>query len=184
MPETFVNRSPYTVQQIRFSNNEGASVIEAAPYPPSSEFKLGSDDLGRDILSFIVYGTRLTILLSVLMAIAQFLIAIPMALYGGFGNRVAKASILQFNVMFSAIPALLLSIILLKLDFFTGLDKWHSIFAFVLVLTAVGWPKLGNLILERVEVINQKAFIQGEVAIGKRRRKPCSPVRRQPPSGR
>lgn len=170
-PEMFINKSPYTIQHMRFLHENGKLLVERAPFPPAKDFFLGSDDLGRDILSYIIYGTRLTIFLGVIVAIGQFIIAIPMALYAGFGNRIAKSTIMQFNVIFSAIPALLISIILLRLDFFTGLDKQKSIIAFVLILSAVGWPKLASLLMERVEVINQQPFIKGEVAIGKRRYK-------------
>lgn len=167
-PEMLTDKSPYTLQHMRFLHENGKLGVERAPFPPDKDFLLGSDDLGRDILSYIIYGTRLTILLGVLVAIGQFIVAIPLALYGGFGNSIAKSAIKQFNVIFSAIPALLISIIILQLDFFVSLDKQNSIIAFVLVLSAVGWPKLGNLIMERVEAIRQQPFIKGEIAVGKR----------------
>ncbi|KJS50271.1 ABC transporter permease subunit [Desulfosporosinus sp. BICA1-9] len=73
----------------------------------------------------------------------------------------------QFNVIFSAIPALIFSIILLKMDFFLALDKRQSIIAFVLVLTFVGWAKLATLVMERVREVLNKPFITAESAIGK-----------------
>ncbi len=167
-PEMFVDQSPYTIQHTRFLHGDGKLYIERAPFPPAKDFILGSDHLGRDIYSYIIYGTRLTITLSVMIAIGQFLVAIPMALYAGFGNRVAKSVILQTGVIFSAIPALLIAIIVLKLDFFVGLEKQKSIIAFIVVLTSVSWPRLAGLILERVEAILTQPFIRGEVAIGKR----------------
>ncbi len=170
-PDMFTDNSPYTIQIVRFIHEDSKLFVERSPFNPGSDFVLGSDDLGRDILSYIIYGTRLTITLGLLIAIGQFLIAIPLALLGGFGNRLAKSVIQQFNIIFSAIPALLISIILLKLDFIADLDKQSSIIAFVLILTAVSWPKLGSLIMERVEAIIAQPFIKGEVAIGKRRTK-------------
>jgi len=168
-PEFFTNKSPYTIQQLRFLHVNGESVIEKAPYVPDKDLILGSDEMGRDIWSYMVYGTRLTLTLGLLMALGQFLVAIPIALLGGFGNRFAKSTIMQFNVIFSAIPALLISIILLKLDFFVGLNKQYSIIAFVIVMTIIGWAKIASIIIQRVEAINQLPFIRGEVAIGKRR---------------
>lgn len=167
-PEMFVDQSPYTIQHTRFIHEDGKLSIERAPFPPAEDYVLGSDHLGRDIYSYIIYGTRLTISLGVLIAIGQFLVAIPMALYAGFGNRIAKSIIMQSSVIFSAIPALLIAIILLKLDFFTSLEKQKSIIAFILVLTTVSWARLASLILERVEAVLKEPFIKGEVAIGKR----------------
>ena len=168
-PDMFTNNSPYTIQLMRFIHEDGKLSAERAPFPPGEDYLLGSDDLGRDIFSYIIYGTRLTISLGILIAIGQFIIAIPLALLGGFGNRLAKSVIRQSNIIFSAIPALLISIILLKLRFIANLDRQNSIVAFVLIITAVSWPKLGSLISERVEGILQQPFIRGEVAIGKRK---------------
>ncbi len=170
-PDMITSKSPYTLQHMRFSTENNQLQVESAPYPPSSEFLFGSDDLGRDIFSYMVYGTRLTILLGIFMSLGQFLIAIPMAIMGGFGHKTFKSIILQGNVIFSAIPALLISIIILQLEFFVSLNKVYSMLAFVLVITFVGWPKLGKLLMERVEAINQQPFIRGEVAIGKCRSK-------------
>lgn len=167
-PDMFATKSPYTVAQLKFLKENGKLVVEAAPYPPSKEFLFGSDDLGRDIFSYILYGTRLTIILGCLMAVCQFFIAIPFALLGGAGHKIVRSLILQGNVIFSAIPALLISIMLLQLDFFTSLNKEYSIIAFILVITFVGWPKLGKLLMERVELIYQQPFIKGEIAIGKK----------------
>lgn len=170
-PELFTSKSPYFSQKIIFSTEEGKLLIDAAPHPPSKDFLLGSDDMGRDILSYIIYGTRLTIILGILVAIGRFLTAAIFAFNAGFGNGMAKSIIRQFNIIFSAIPALLISVIILKLDFFISLNKTNSIIAFVIVLSAIGWPKLGNLIMERVDDINQRPFIKGEIAIGKKRLK-------------
>lgn len=167
-PEIFANQSPYTIQHIRFLHDEGSLSVERAPFSPDDGFVLGSDHLGRDIYSYIIFGTRLTISLGVLIALGQFIIAVPMALYAGFGSRIAKSVIQQFNVVFSAIPALLIAIIILKLDYFVGLEKQKSIMSFILVLTAVSWARIGNLVMERVETILKQPFIRGEVAIGKK----------------
>jgi len=167
-PQMFVDQSPYTIQHMRFTHESGKLAVERAPFPPSKDNFLGNDHLGRDILSYIIYGTRMTISLGVLIAIGQFLLAIPMALIAGFGNRIAKSVIIQSSVIFSAIPALLIAIILLKLDFFVELDKQKSAIAFILVLTSVSWARLSGLILERVEAILTQPFIRGEVATGKK----------------
>ncbi len=166
-PDAFATQSPYTIQHIRFSHVDGELDIERAPFAPDKHYLLGSDHLGRDIYSYIVYGTGLTITMGVLIALSQFALAVPMALISGFGNKIFKRFIEKSNVLFSAIPALLIALILLNLDYFKGLEKFESMLAFVVVLTAVNWARLGVLVLERVESIIMMPFIRGEVAIGK-----------------
>lgn len=166
-PDLFANQNPYTLQHMRFLHEDGKLDIQRAPFAPDSDYLLGSDHLGRDIFSYIIYGTRLTISLGILIALSEFLIAVPLALIAGFGNKTIKTLIEKFNILFSAIPALLIAMIILNLDYFAGQEKTYSIVSFVTVLTAVGWARVGVLVLERVEGIMLKPFIKGEVAIGK-----------------
>lgn len=170
-PGQITDNNPYSIDHFRTIYIDGKLTIDAAPYEPSPDFPLGSDDKGRDVYSIIIYGTRLTILLGILATIGKFIIALPLAINAGFGNQVSKSVIKQFSTVFSAIPALLISIIILRLNFFASLDKVNSILAFTIVLSFVGWPKLGSIITERVEAINAQSFIRSEIAIGKKRRK-------------
>ena len=66
------------------------------------------------------------------------MIAIPLALSAGFGNKISRSAIREFNILFSAIPALLISVLILKLDFMASLSKGASIVAFVMVMSGVG----------------------------------------------
>lgn len=166
-PDLFANQSPYNIQHLRFVYEDGTLDIQRAPFKPDDEYWLGSDHLGRDIYSFMIYGTRLTITLGLLIALFEFIIAVPLGLIGGFGNNVVKNVIEKCNTLFSAIPALLIAIIVLNLDYFASQDKVYSIASFVVVLTLVGWARMGVLVLERVKGILAMPFIKGEVAIGK-----------------
>ena len=153
-PGTFASRSPYTTQNLRSWIENSELNFQQPPFPPSPEYPMGSDELGRDIWSYIVYGARLTLGLSLLIVLGRFLIALPNALAAAFGNLFARSLIKQFSLVFTAIPALLISIIILKLDFFQSLNKILSVMAFVIVLSAIAWAKLGSLILERSEDIS------------------------------
>ncbi|MFZ5967827.1 MAG: ABC transporter permease subunit [Bacillota bacterium] len=167
-PNAFTDVNPYGIRNLRtWTDEAGKFHLETPPFPPSEHSLLGTDEIGRDIFSLIIHGTRLTLTLGFFVVLARFMIAFPMGIMAGFGSFVSRAVITQFSVVFSAIPSLLISIILLKMDFFLHLYKGHSIIAFVMVLTFVGWAKLGMLIMERVQEILAKPFIKGEIAIGK-----------------
>ena len=161
-----------------FSHEDGKLITTPAPFSPSKDFILGSDDMGRDIYAYIIFGTRLTILLGVFVALGRFIIALPIALFAGFGNKTAKGVIKVFGVLFSAIPAVLISLIVLKMNFFVKLDRESSIMAFVLVLSLVGWPKISRLIMERVQskqpALYKKRSCNREESIQDCTRKCCS----------
>ena len=167
-PKTIARFNPYVIENIKSAISQNGSLkIKGAPFPPSKENILGTDFLGRDVLSIIIYGTRLTLQLGILVVLGRLFIALPVGLAAGFGNSICKSAISLFSILFSAIPALIISLLILKKSYFLGLFKNQSIIAFVIVLTLVGWAKLAGVIRERVENILSQSFITGEKAIGK-----------------
>jgi peptide/nickel transport system permease protein len=166
-PEKFSSTNPYIMEGVRKAETSGKLAIESAPFKPSREMIFGSDEFGRDMYSLLIYGSRLTMTLSLLIVIGRFLVALPLGIAAGFGSAVSKLVIQQFNVIFSGIPALLIAIITLRMYFFTSMFKSQSIISFIIVLTIVGWSRVGMIIMERVNDILTKGFIKGEVAIGK-----------------
>jgi peptide/nickel transport system permease protein len=168
-PGLFTNINPYGASYFKTAVLTGNKfVISGAPFPPSAGYIFGSDELGRDIYSMIIYGTRLTMSLGLFVVLGRFLLAIPIGIMAGFGNGIFKTIINQFSIVFSAIPGLIISIIVLRMNFFTNMYKKESILAFVIVLTIVGFAKLAQIINERVQEILSREFIKGETAIGKK----------------
>lgn len=168
-PRSLAGRSPYATQTLRTWEEDGSLKFERSPFAPSEAFPLGTDDHGRDVWSLIVHGTRLTMLLALSVVLVRFVIALPLALLAGFGNAFSRSLIRQFGILFSAIPALLLCIVVLRQDLFLGFEKALSAAAFIVVLSLVGWGKLGTLLLDRTETILTQPYIRSEVAIGKSR---------------
>ena len=67
-PKTIARFNPYVIENIKSSISQTGSLqVKGAPFPPSKENILGTDFLGRDVLSIIIYGTRLTVQLGVLV---------------------------------------------------------------------------------------------------------------------
>lgn len=167
-PQKLTHFNPYIIEGIKSAIQKNGSIaVQGAPFAPSRINIFGTDQLGRDELSLIIYGTRLTLEVGIMVVFGRFIIALPIGIAAGFGNFMCKSVINLFNILFSAIPALIISIIVLSISFFLGLYKEQSILAFVIVLTVVGFSKLVGLISERVENILSQPFITGERAIGK-----------------
>jgi peptide/nickel transport system permease protein len=167
-PEKLTSQNPYSIEGIKsVVQSNGSLAIKGAPFSPSKENLLGTDRLGRDILSIIAYGTSFTMEICFFVVLGRFLIALPVGIAAGVGNSLSNSAINLFNVIFSTVPSLLISIVVLKIAFFTNLFKSQSLIAFVVVLTAVGWSKLAGIIRERVQRILAQPFVTGEKAIGK-----------------
>jgi peptide/nickel transport system permease protein len=77
---------------------------------PSSTYLLGQDDLGRDVLSRIVFAARISLIASVVSVAMSLAVAIPLALVAGFVGRWVDMVIMRITDAFQAIPALVLAL--------------------------------------------------------------------------
>lgn len=137
------------------------------PMPPNKDNILGTDDAGRDVYSRLVYGTKNTLKLALLIAIFRMILALPLGLAAGMGIKFISNIIKIFNTFLTAIPMLLFSFVILNIGYFRNLQMDKSIFAFAIVLTLVGWAKLAGIIEDSTRVVMEEDFVEGEIAIGK-----------------
>ncbi|MGH7154563.1 MAG: ABC transporter permease subunit [Acetobacteraceae bacterium] len=81
-------------------------------HPPSlaSGFLLGTDDLGRDILSRILYGARLSLSIGAVVVVQAFIVGTLLGLIAGFAGGMTEALIMRLMDIMLALPTLLLAI--------------------------------------------------------------------------
>ncbi len=171
-PHWFTDQDPNT-QQPRIQveeqevDGETVKVYHRPPHPPNPEAWMGTDGVGRDLWTRLVYGTHTTLKAVVLTVLLRFLVAIPIGVLAGMGFSLFSRGLKVFNTLFTAIPALIFSFIILNIEYIKNLPLNQAMPIFVAVLTIVGWPKLARQIEERTEKIMQEDFLEGEVALGK-----------------
>ncbi len=170
-PRLFTSNDPLLEEPPKYiqykENGEWVEKFAYNPMPPNKDNIFGTDDAGRDVYSRLVYGTRNTLKLTLLIAIFRMIIALPLGLAAGMGIKFISNIIKIFNTFFTAIPMLIFSFVILNIDYFRNLQMDKSILAFAIVLTIVGWAKLAGIIEDSTRVIMEEDFIEGEAAIGK-----------------
>lgn len=165
--DNLITYDPYGMQLNTLEMKNGEYVNENPDMPPNKEHLFGTDIVGRDIFSQIIYGAKYTLSLGILVALFRLITALPLALISGFGNKIIGKIIDLFDNIFSTIPTLIFCIIILSFGQINSLEFNQSIIAFIVVLTFVGWARLGKLLRERTKEILNTDFISGEIAIGK-----------------
>ncbi|MGB7604513.1 MAG: ABC transporter permease subunit [Lutisporaceae bacterium] len=165
-PEKLATADPYGKQRLEFQVEEGKTTFVVPPVPPGDVYPWGTDHLGRDLKSLIIYGCKITMMIAILTALGRLIIALPLAIAAAYKNKFSIWFIKQFNIIFSAFPLIIVVIMLSKLLLFMDFLKDDKLIM-VLLLTLFGWSKLAYVLMEKVTEILEQDFVEGEIAIGK-----------------
>ncbi|MBS4534842.1 ABC transporter permease subunit, partial [Clostridium sp. D2Q-14] len=165
--EQLINLDPFSTYFGLPSFQNGTLEVDNPSHEPNDLNIWGTDVLGRDVFSRIIYGAKLTIQLGVMIALFRLLVALPFSFFAGFGGKISSKIIDIFNTIFSAIPALIVSFIFLSFDDIKEMEIESAFIAYVIVLTFVGWARISTILRDRIENILSQDFIKGEIAIGK-----------------
>jgi peptide/nickel transport system permease protein len=133
--------------------------LEGAPLPPSSQFWLGTDLLGRDLYSRLLYGARTSLVVGVVANGAAVAIGALIGIVAGFFGGFVGATLMRFTDLMAAFPALLLAIVLAALF-------QPSLWIVALVIALVNWVALCRAIYTQTRSLTEQEFIEAERAIG------------------
>ena len=148
--------APYlTDWSIRPSEGDIYAVLK----PPTSTHILGTDELGRDMFTLILYGGRISLLIGFMAtAIAGVLGTLVGSVAGYFGGRVDDF-LMRLNDLFLVIPGLPLMIVLSAM---LGQSIWNIIF----VIGILSWSGTSRVIRSQVMSIKEKSFVESARAAG------------------
>lgn len=133
--------------------------IEGAPLPPNSRFLLGTDLLGRDLLSRIIYGSQTSLVIGLVANSAAIFIGVLVGVVAAYFRGWLGAILMRFTDLIMAFPALLLAIVLAAI--FTP-----SIWIVAMVIAMVNWVQIARVIYSETLAISAKDFVMAEISIG------------------
>ena len=124
-----------------------------------SAVPLGTDALGRDVLSGIIHGARVSLLVGLVSTIAALAVGIPLGSVAGyFGGRVDDA-LMRFTEFFQTIPSFALAIVLVAI-------LQPSIYSIVASIAIVSWPPVARLVRGEVLSLRTREYVQAAVVTG------------------
>jgi peptide/nickel transport system permease protein len=133
--------------------------LEGAPLPPDARFWLGTDLLGRDLLSRLIWGSRTSLLIGVVANGFAVLLGTLLGVAAGYARGWLGAAIMRFTDLMMAFPALLLAIALAAIF-------RPSLWIVALVIALVNWVQIARIVYTETSSLVEREFIEASRAIG------------------
>ncbi len=127
--------------------------------PPSTAHPLGTDELGRDLMSRIIVGTRVSLQVAVFVLSFAVVFGTVVGLIAGYAGGMVDEVLMRLTDMFLAFPALILAIAIAAS---LGRDLRNTMIA----LATVFWPWYARLVRAQVLSIKQRDYIEAARSIG------------------
>lgn len=126
---------------------------------PTSVHWFGTDDLGRDVLSRIIFGTRISYAVGILSQISIVLIGLPIGAMAGLIGGWVDFVIMRVIDVLSSLPGLLLYILIMVA---LGAGLWNIILA----MTITGWIGVARLVRGQVLTLKETDFVRASRSMG------------------
>ncbi|SCY93513.1 ABC transporter permease [Paracoccus tibetensis] len=147
---------------VRYAPNEQlfeGLTMQGAPMPPGGEFLMGTDLLGRDLFSRMLYGARTSLIIGIVANGAALTIGTLVGITAGFLRGWVGAILMRFTDLMMAFPALLLAICLAAIF-------QPSLWIVAMVIALVNWVQTARVVYTETTSLAEREFIAAERTLG------------------
>lgn len=127
--------------------------------PPSWQHPMGTDQLGRDVLSRIIYGTRTTFELSLLVVLFTSTFGVFIGIVAGYYRGIVDEILMRLIDVLLAFPSIILALVIIG-------SIGPGVFNTVLAISLVGWLFYARVARASTLSIREKEYVEGARAMG------------------
>jgi peptide/nickel transport system permease protein len=147
--------------------NASSSFSSDILQPPSTEYWLGTDDNGRDVLSQVILGTRISMLVGIAAALVSAVIGALVGITAGYFGGWTDRTLTAIDDWFLVIPFLPLAIVLAAL-LGQRANDWPlgQVSILIAVIGVTGWAGTSRIVRSQVLSVKERGFVERARALG------------------
>lgn len=127
--------------------------------PPSREHLLGTDDMGRDVFSRILHGSRISIMVGVVVVTISLSIGVPLGAISGYFGGKMDSSLMRITDIFLGLPSLILALAI-------AAALGRGIMNTMIAISITWWPWYARLVRGQTLSIREMGYIEAARAAG------------------
>jgi peptide/nickel transport system permease protein len=131
-------------------------------FPPSLTYWLGTDNFGRDLLTRILYGARISLVVGIVPSFISLVIGVVMGIISGYFGGKTDFIIMRLSDTLIAFPSLLLAMVVMY-------TLGANLFNIFIALALVGWAGVARVVRAQTLALKEKEFIEAARANGTKR---------------
>lgn len=147
--------APYPPEETFFDG----LTLEGAPLAPNGKYWLGTDLLGRDLLSRVIFGAQTSLIIGVVANGVALTIGTLVGVTAGFLRGWMGGALMRFTDLMMCFPALLLAIVLAAV--FTP-----SLWIVALVIAMVNWVQIARVVYTQTVSLSERGFVEAVRSLG------------------
>ncbi len=129
--------------------------------PPGGAFVLGTDLLGRDLLSGLIHGARVSLLIGVSSALCAMVIGVTVGALAGYFAGAFDRAVMRVVEFFQVIPSFLFAILLVAI-------MTPGVRSVIVAIALVTWPPVARLVRSEFLTLRSREFVDAARAVGMR----------------
>ncbi len=136
-----------------------------APFqPPSDKHPLGTNDVGQDLLSELIYGARISLFIGFVAAVVGTFIGTFIGLSAGYFGGLVDEALMRFTDMWLSMPTLLFTIFLAAV--ITRIGTFPMLYGIILAIALTAWPSVARMVRSAVLSLKESLYVEAARAIG------------------
>jgi peptide/nickel transport system permease protein/oligopeptide transport system permease protein len=131
--------------------------------PPSFKHPMGTDDLGRDLFSRVVYGARVSLTVGVAAVLLSVLIGLLLGALSGYYGGLTDGAIMRTADVFLSFPYILFAILLLSV---VPAAQRSGMLPVIVTIGVLGWPSIARVFRSSILSVKESDYVDAGRAVG------------------